>query len=154
MLSAILLLSVGGTSVVAAATGISDETDNNSIQLNAESPEDSIDTKSSKSWSITSINVSRFGSWSQSKARNLKVTNSTVASFNGDAEPASFGYKVKLVNNNGATRSDTVGLYKNQTTHAGNNSGTVGYHYYGAARSSYAEPNGTRVKFHFSSDNM
>lgn len=107
----------------------------------------------SGTWTITAVDVGPHASWSEYGQSNKKKTSSNVASFNGDAEPAALGYKVHLINNKAQTRSNTVGLYINQTTHAGNNSGTVGYNYYSDVRSSVMEPNKTHVKLHFSADN-
>ena len=104
------------------------------------------------SWTVSNVTVSDHGRWSSYGESNLKVTNSNVASFNGDSQPAVLGYKVHLINSHAATRSDTVGLYVNQTTYAGNNSGKENYYYYADVRSQSIEPSTTRVKLHFSSD--
>ena len=104
------------------------------------------------SWTVSSVTVSSGGHWSTYGEKNLKETNSNVASFNGDSQPAKFGCMVHLINSHAETRSDTVGLYLNQTTHAGNNSGTKNYYYYADVRSHRYELSTTRVKLHFSSD--
>lgn len=104
------------------------------------------------SWTVSTETVSDHGRWSTYGSKNLKVTNSNVASFNGDAQPATFGYKVRLINSNAAGRSSWTGLYVNKTTHAGNNSGAKNHYYYADVRSQSYEPSTTRVKLHFSSD--
>lgn len=155
MLSAAFLLSVGGTSVVAAATGTDNDPNTSTDKNPAEEETTGIDVRKGKgTWTIVSIDVHKAGSWSRSgsKYSNVKKTNSNYASFNGDAIPAALGYKVRLVNNASVPRSNTVGLYLNRTTHAANNSGTINKHYYGGIRSSEFEINTTRPKFHFSAD--
>ncbi|TSO26966.1 hypothetical protein [Lactobacillus sp. LL6] len=107
---------------------------------------------SASSWTITEVNVGAGGSWSSYGDPNLKTTNSNVASFNGDALPAVLGYNVRLINSHASGRSSWVGLYKDRTTHADNNSGKRNYYYYSDVRSQTFEPNETRVKLHFSSD--
>lgn len=104
------------------------------------------------SWTVSTETVSDHGNWSTYGSKNLKVTNSNVASFNGDALPAFYGYNVRLINSNASGRSSWIGLYKDRTTHAGNNSGAKNHYYYADVRSKGIEPNTTRVKLHFSSD--
>lgn len=103
-------------------------------------------------WSVSQEYVSEKGKWSEYGAANYKQSNSNYASFNGDSLPNSFGYNVWLINGAAARRSNTVGLYKDQTTRAGNNSGLSGYAYYADVRSKSYEPNGSTVKLHFSAD--
>lgn len=153
MLSAALLLSVGGTSIVAATTGTDNDPATSTDKDPAEQETTGIDVrKGSGTWTVVSVDVHKAGSWSSGAYSNVKKTNSNYASFNGDAIPAALGYKVRLVNNANVPRSNTTGLYLNSTTHAANNSGTINKHYYGGIRSSEFEINTTRPKFHFSAD--
>lgn len=119
------ILALGGASVVSAATG---------------------------TWTITTENVGPGGSWSSFGSSNIKKNNSTVASFNGDVLPASFGYNTRLINSKAQGRSSYTGLYKDSTSYGENNTGTVNYQYYADVRSQSYEPNSSRVKLHFSSD--
>lgn len=103
-------------------------------------------------WTITQETVGASGAWSSFGNANLKQSSDNVASFNGDSLPAFFGYNVRLINANGAGRSDWVNLKKDQTTYAHNNSGLKGYYYYADVRSQPYEPNVSTVKTHFSAD--
>lgn len=103
-------------------------------------------------WTVSHEQVGAHGAWSSFGSANVKQTNSNYASFNGDALQAAFGYNVRLINGNGASRSNWVGLYKDRTTYAGNNSGKIGYYYYADVRSQAWEPNITYIKTHFSAD--
>lgn len=107
---------------------------------------------SASSWTVSTETVSDHGRWSSYGSSNLKVTNSNVASFNGDALPNWTGYTARLINSNAAGRSDTVKIRVNQTRHADNNSGAKNHYYYADVRSKSYEPNSSRVKLHFSSD--
>lgn len=104
-------------------------------------------------WTIGYTNVPAWGGGGTTSESNVKTTSSNVASFNGDSLPNSFGYNVRIVNSNGAVRSDYVGLYKNQTTHAGNNTAQINYYVYANVHSKAVEPNSSTVKLHFSGDN-
>lgn len=107
---------------------------------------------SAATWTVGTTGVPGWGQWGVTQKLNLKTTNSQYASFNGDAMPNSFGYKAKLVNNVGTTRSAETGLYKNKTTRASNNTGVKNKHYRAAVRSSNFEPNYSNVRLHFSAD--
>ncbi|CCI81411.1 hypothetical protein [Lactobacillus hominis] len=103
-------------------------------------------------WTVSSESVSERGRWSSYGSANVKQSNSNSASFNGDVLPNSFGYNVRLINGNAAGRSNYVGLVKDTTTHAGNNTGKRNYYYYADVRSQTYEPHSSYVKLHFSSD--
>ncbi|EEQ24602.1 hypothetical protein QP343_05500 [Lactobacillus jensenii] len=103
-------------------------------------------------WTITQETVGAYGAWSSFGSPNLKQSSDNVASFNGDAMPAWWGYNVRLINGNGASRSNWTRLKKDQTTYSYNNSGLKGYYYYADIRSQTYEPNVTTVKAHFSAD--
>lgn len=103
-------------------------------------------------WSVSVESVSAHGRWSSYGSANTKQSNSNYASFNGDVQPASYGYSAFLINSNAARKSNTVDLVKDVTQHAGGNTGIPGYGYYGDIRSRSYEPNSSDVKFHFSSD--
>ena len=153
MLSAALLLSVGGTSVVAAATGTDNDPNTSTDKNPAEEETTGIDVRKGKgTWTIDNVTVYGGGTWSKNTKSNFKKTNGNYASFNGDSMPAALGYVVKLVNNKNSTRSNSVDLGLNYTTYAGNNSGLSGYHYWTGIRSNFAEPNTTTPKLHFSAD--
>lgn len=103
-------------------------------------------------WTVSTETVSAHGNWSSYGSGNVKQSNSNYASFNGDVQPASYGYSAHLINSNAAGRSNTVNLLKDVTQHADGNTGARGYAYYGDIRSRSYEPNSSTVKFHFSSD--
>ncbi|AIM26160.2 hypothetical protein MEPL4_7c00380 [Melissococcus plutonius] len=103
-------------------------------------------------WTVSQEKVAAGGAWSTFGSPNTKQSSSNQASFNGDALPNSFGYNVWLINSNAGRRSDTVGLYKNSTSYAGNNSGLAGYSYYADVRSKSYEPNDSVVTLHFSAN--
>jgi hypothetical protein len=103
-------------------------------------------------WTISAFHVPSWGGFGKSSEGNLKTTNSNVASFNGDVLPNAFGYGAKLVNSEFESRSSETDLFKDKTTHAGNNSGQVNYYYFGGVRSAHFEPNGSHIKIHFSAD--
>lgn len=104
-------------------------------------------------WTITSVHVPSWGGGSSATGKsNLKKTNSNYASFNADALQNRFGYNVRLCNNQGESKSDYVGLFKNKTTRAGNNGGIKGYHYWADVHSQNFEPSESNVKLHFSAD--
>lgn len=109
-------------------------------------------TVAASSWTSSQHNVGAAGKWSSYGTANTKTTNSSQASFYGNALPNSFGYNVWLINSNAARRSNSVGLYKNATTYAGNNSGQRNYAYYADPRSKSYEPNKSTVRLQFSSD--
>lgn len=126
MLSAVLLLSVGGTSIVAATTDTDKDLATSMDKDPAEEETTGIDVRKGKgTWTVVSVDVHKAGSWSSGAYSNVKKTNSYYASFNGDAIPAALGYKVRLVNNANVPRSNMVGLYLNSTANAGNNSWTI-----------------------------
>lgn len=104
-------------------------------------------------WTISVEDVSSYGRWSSWGNPNVKQTQSSYASFNGDALPGSNRrIWVKLINNKAQRRSDTVILKKDKTKHAGNNTGLRDRKYWGDARTSKDDPYTTRVKYHFSAD--
>jgi hypothetical protein len=109
-------------------------------------------TVAASTWTSSQHNVGPGGGWSSYGSPNKKTTNSSQASFYGNALPNSFGYNVWLINSNAARRSGTVGLYKNKTTYAENNTGQRNYLYYADPRSKSYEPNSSTIRLQFSSD--
>lgn len=103
-------------------------------------------------WTVTSQYVSERGNWSSDGNANFKQTNSNYASFNGDVLPNWFGYTSRLVNSNGDGRSSRVDLVIDQTTHAGNNTGQIGFGYLNDIRSKSWDGGSSNTKTHFSSD--
>lgn len=104
-------------------------------------------------WTISVEDVSSYGRWSSWGNPNVKQTQSSYASFNGDSLPGSSRrIWVKLINNKAQRRSNTVVLKKDKTVHAGNNTGLRDRKYWGDARTGKNDPHATRVKFHFSAD--
>lgn len=104
------------------------------------------------SWTIGTVHVPNWGGWGVTSNANVKTTSSNYASFNGDAIPNAFGYNVALADSNHANRSNTVGLYKDKTTRAGNNSLSINHYGYAKVYSKAVEPNSSYVKLHFSAD--
>lgn len=104
------------------------------------------------SWTISSVHVPAWGGSAVTSEANVKATNSSSASFNGDVLPNSFGYTARLVDSNHASRSNTAGVYVDKTTHASGNTLTINHYGYAKVYSSNVEPNSSYVKLHFSSD--
>ena len=104
-------------------------------------------------WTISVEDVSSYGRWSSWGNPNVKQTQSSYASFNGDVVPKrTKPIKVRLINNKAQKRSSFVVLIKNKTKRADDNTGLRDRKYWGDARTDKSDPHSARVKFHFSAD--
>jgi hypothetical protein len=104
-------------------------------------------------WTVSVEELKPYGGWSTWGNPNVKQTQSSYASFNGDVVPSrKHPIKVRLINNKAKGRSSYVELVRNKTKRANDNTGLRDRKYWGDARTDKRDSHSARVKFHFSAD--
>lgn len=104
-------------------------------------------------WTVSVEDVSSYGRWSSWGNPNVKQTQSSYASFNGDVVPKrKHPIMVRLINNKAQKRCSYVELIRNTTKRANDNTGLRDRKYWGDARTDKRDAHSARVKFHFSAD--
>lgn len=114
----------------------------------------SISCVSASTWTtkVSITNIPAGDSSKDSSKYNTKTNYSTFATFNASKISAALGNSARLINSNGALRSEWINLKVNSSTYAKEYDCVVNHYYYPRVKSHSIEWGSNSVTFKFSSD--